>query len=99
MFPDESSIGNMENGTALNYDIALGFLDEPQDGAPLGVLPTDDEAEGIATGAEVSIVGWGQTSQTGPAGVKYWGDLRDRSGLRLRVPGRSRPRRRAPVPR
>ena len=74
VFPDEFSIGSMEKGTALNYDIALGFLDEPQDDAPLGVLPTDDEAEDIATGAEVSIVGWGQTSQNGPAGVKYWGE-------------------------
>ena len=74
VFPDEYSLGNMEDGTALNYDIALAFLDEPQDGAALGVLPTDDEADGIATGTEVSIVGWGQTSQTGSAGVKYWGE-------------------------
>ena len=74
VFPDEFSIGNMQKGNALNYDIALGFLDEPQEGAPLGVLPADDEADGVATGAEVSIVGWGQTSQGGASGVKYWGE-------------------------
>lgn len=74
VFPDEFDINRMQEGTALNYDIALAFLDEPLEGQPLGVLPTDDEAETLATGSEVAIVGWGQTSQGGPAGVKYWGE-------------------------
>jgi hypothetical protein len=74
VFPDEFSLDAMQKRTALNYDIALAFLDEPQVGHPLGVLPTEEEAEGLATGAEVTIVGWGQTSQNGPAGTKYWGE-------------------------
>jgi len=74
VFPDEFDINTMQKRTALNYDIALAFLDEPLEGQPLGVLPTDDEAEALTTGAEVAIVGWGQTSQGGASGVKYWGE-------------------------
>jgi hypothetical protein len=74
VFPDEFDINAMQDGTALNYDIALLFLDEPLEGNPLGVLPTGDEAKALTSGADVSVVGWGQTSQGGPAGVKYWGD-------------------------
>jgi hypothetical protein len=76
VFPDEFDINTMQPGMALalNHDIALSFLDEPLEDQPLGVVPTDDEAAALATGAAVSVVGWGQTSQGGPAGVKYWGE-------------------------
>ncbi len=74
VFPDEFSLGAMQEQTALNYDIALAFLDEPQEGVPLGVVPTADEVESLTPGVEVTIVGWGQTSQGGPGGVKYWGE-------------------------
>jgi len=74
VFPVEFDINRMQDGTALDYDIALAFLDEPLEDQPLGVVPTDDEAEALTAGAEVAIVGWGQTSQGGPAGVKYWGE-------------------------
>jgi hypothetical protein len=74
VFPKEFHLDAMQDGTALNYDIALAFLEEPLEGHPLGVLPTADEAEALRTEAEVTIVGWGQTSQGGPSGVKYWGE-------------------------
>lgn len=74
VFHEQFDLNRMEKRTALNYDIALAFLDEALEGQPLGVLPTDEEAEALTTGAEVAIVGWGQTSQGGPAGVKHWGE-------------------------
>jgi hypothetical protein len=74
VFHEQFSLGAMQEQNALNYDIALAFLEEPREHAPLGVLPTEDEAEALVPGAAVSIVGWGQRSQNGPAGLKYWGE-------------------------
>jgi secreted trypsin-like serine protease len=73
-FPAQFSLNAMGEGVALNHDVGLAFLAQAQLDAPLGYLPSDEEAETIATGVGVTVVGWGQTSQTGGAGVKYEGD-------------------------
>ena len=63
-------------GVARNNDIALLFLEEPLLDSELGYLPTAAEAEQIAEGSPVTIVGWGQRDAENPytAGQKYMGD-------------------------
>jgi hypothetical protein len=70
---DGWSYANLGFELTKNYDVALLFLEEALEGHEFGYLPTEDEGESVVTGAEVAIVGWGQTSQGGSAGVKYWG--------------------------
>lgn len=73
MHPDFSLL-TMQMGLAENADIALVFLDAPVD-LPYAYLPTREEAEQIATGMDVSIVGWGQaTTDPGSSGMKIMAD-------------------------
>lgn len=68
-------LNGMDLGVAQNYDVALGFLDEPATGVPYAYLPTVDEATQIVEGMDVDVVGWGMTgpSQNAPSGEKQWG--------------------------
>lgn len=59
----------LQTGLADNADIALMFLEAPIAGLPLGVLPTEEEAEQIEVGASVEIVGWGQQQQDAVPGT------------------------------
>ncbi len=61
---DEFSMSGLSMGIAENFDVALMFLEEPLLDAPLGYLPTRDEAKEIAVDREVWIVGWGQQVDT-----------------------------------
>ena len=65
-------------GVTINYDIALIFLEEALTDQPLGYLPLPEEADQLAVGNSVDVVGWGQqtASQNPPAGthaIKQWG--------------------------
>jgi len=73
MHPDWS-YANLQVGLALNYDIALVFL-EGESAFPYAYLPTAEEAEQIVEGAEVAVAGWGMTDadDTTSYGVKNWG--------------------------
>lgn len=59
--PDEWSPDNMNDLTVGDpkYDISLLFLEAPLLDAPYALLVTEDEADQIAVGTEVDIVGWG----------------------------------------
>jgi hypothetical protein len=71
VFPVEFDINQMQDGTALNYDIALAFLDEPLEDQPLGVVPTADEAEALTAGQR-SRSSDGARRARRARGVKYW---------------------------
>lgn len=62
-------------GVSKNDDIALLFLEEPLLDVPFAYLPTADEADQLAEGNELAIVGWGQRSAQDQysAGQKYGG--------------------------
>ncbi len=62
-------------GLAANKDIALIFLSEAVEDVTPALLATELEAEEIAEGDEVKIVGWGQQESdlSGATGVKMWG--------------------------
>ncbi len=72
---EDFSIFRLKLGVAKNSDIALLFLEEPMLDVPFAYLPTAEEAEQIASGNLVEIVGWGQRSQQDPysSGIKYGG--------------------------
>ncbi len=63
---DKFDLFTMQVGLAKNFDIALIFLDQPLLDAPIAWLPSADEAEQIATGNPVEIVGYGQTDADDP---------------------------------
>ena len=58
----EWDLFSMGMGVSENHDIALLFLEEPVD-EPFAYLPSADEADQLAEGAEVVVVGWGQQEQ------------------------------------
>lgn len=63
----------LQVGLALNYDIALVFLDEAHEDTPLAVVPTAEEMAQLVLDAPVVIVGWGQQG-SGESGVKQVAD-------------------------
>ena len=73
------SMQTMDIGLAENDDIALLFLEEPILDVEPAILPTPAEAERIEEGADVDVVGWGQTTADrnpppGTVGVKMQGE-------------------------
>ncbi len=72
---------NLQMGLALNYDIALIFLEEALVDQPHAYLPLAEEADQLAVGKEVDVVGWGQQVATdgweppppGTFAIKQWG--------------------------
>jgi hypothetical protein len=66
-------LATLQVGLAKNFDIALVFLAEPVLDVPFALLPTEEEADQVAVGAPVTIVGWGQQQQDavpGTVGIK-----------------------------
>lgn len=69
-------IASLSYGLAENYDIALMFLEKTVDDVQPAVLATDEEADQLAEGDAVTIVGWGVQSDEadGISGYKMYGD-------------------------
>ncbi len=78
---DDFDLFQLQTGVAVNYDIALIFLETPITDVAFAYLPTVDETDQIVEGAEVTVVGWGQQVATsgwdpppaGSYGIKQMG--------------------------
>jgi hypothetical protein len=73
VYHPDFDLATLQVGLAKNFDIALVFLAEPVLDVPFAVLPTEEEADQVAVGAPVTIVGWGQQQQDvvpGSVGIK-----------------------------
>ncbi len=78
---EDFDLFSLQTGLALNYDIALLFLDTPIYDVPLGYLIRADEADQVVEDASVDVVGWGQQTATniweappeGTYGIKMMG--------------------------
>jgi len=77
-------MNNLQVGLSKNYDVALLFLAAPVLDVPPALLPSAAEAETLAEGLDVAVVGWGQ--QTHVAG---WGSAPPEGTYMLKQQGMS----------
>jgi len=71
--PGYMSLAGLQPGLGDNFDVGLAFLDSTVEVMEPAALARPADAARIQVGAEVEIVGYGQTSATDPdsTGVKY----------------------------
>lgn len=72
---EQFDITTLSYGLAQNYDVGLLFLSEAVEDVEPAILPTEEEADEIEEGDEVTVVGWGYTTSdmSGEFGNKMMG--------------------------